>query len=120
MPITWEQETDKLIVARVNGKLANSEHRVFQEAVAPILQVQGDIRLLVVLDNFKGWEAGEEWGDMSFMDANDQHLVRFAIVGDEKWRDQTLMFTLAGLRPVNIHYFSLDQEAAARKWLAEG
>ncbi len=114
------QESDEIIVARVDEKLTQSELREFQTAVAPIIQVQGNMRFLVVLDNFKGWEADEGWEDMSFMDANDQYLARFAIVGDQKWRDQILLFTLAGLRSVDIHYFSLDQEQEARMWLAEG
>lgn len=120
MPIRWEQEEDALIVIRVNGRVTVPEYRENQATVAPIIRLQGITRLLARLDDFKGWEGSEGWEDMSFMEENDRYLKRLAIVGDEKWRDQVLMFMLAGLRPVDIQYFSLSQEQEARKWLLEG
>jgi hypothetical protein len=118
MPLKWEHETEHLLVARVNGKLAKREIEEFQVAVEPILHASGNIKFLVILEAFAGWAAGKGWEDTDFADANDQFLSRFAIVGDEMWRDKALMFSLAGLRPVNIQYFSADNEAAARAWLA--
>ena len=120
MPVNWEHEAADLLVARVNGKLAKPEISEFQVAVEPILQASGNTRFLVILENFEGWEAGKGWEDTDFADANDQFLSRFAIVGDEQWRDKALMFSLAGLRPVEIQYFSAGDEAAARAWLADG
>ena len=120
MPIKWEQESADMVAARKSGKLVHSEMKECQAAISPIIQSHGNMRLLVVLENFSGWEGNKGWDDTSFPDANDEHLARFACVGDEKWRDQMLMFVLAGLRPVDIRYFPPDQEATARKWLAEG
>lgn len=118
MPIKWKSESEHLLVARVNGKLATPEFEEFQGVVEPLLQASGNFKLLVILEGFEGWEAGEGWEDTSFAEANDQFLSRFAIIGGEEWRDKVLMFSLAGLRPVDIQYFSLDNEAAARAWLA--
>ena len=118
MPVKWEHESTNLLVARITGKLAKPEIKEFQDAVAPIIQATGNMQFLVILDGFEGWEAGKGWEDTGFTDANDEYLSRFAIVGDEKWRDEVLMFSLAGLRPVEIQYFLSDEEA--RAWLAEG
>jgi hypothetical protein len=119
MSVKFEHESEHLLVACIKGKLAKREIEEFQAAVEPILRASGDIKFLVILEDFEGWEAGKGWEDTSFADANDQFLSRFAIVGDEKWRDKALMFTLAGLRPVSIQYFSSENEAAAKAWLAE-
>jgi len=119
MPITWEQESDNLIVARVDGEVGQSETVDFQDEVTPAIQAQGAMKLLFILDNFEGWAIDEGWEDSNFMDENDPFMKRIAIVGDEKWRDEALMFTLAGLRPVNIQYFIPEQEEAARAWLTE-
>lgn len=118
MPITWEQESAGTLTARVSGKLTQSEMQACQTAITPIIQAHGKMCLLIVLEKFEGWAASRGWEDTSFADANDDYLSRLAFVGDEKWRDQALMFALAGLRPVEIQYFTSDQEAAARKWLA--
>jgi len=117
MSIKWQHESEHLLVARINGKLANRDIEEFQAAVEPILQASGNIKFLVILEDFEGWETGEGWEDTGFADANDQFLSRFAIVGDEIWRDKALMFSLAGLRPVDIQYFSRGNQAAARAWL---
>ena len=119
MSVNWEHESEHLLLARISGKLAKHEIEDFQVAVEPILQASGNVKFLVMLEDFEGWEAGKGWEDTSFADANDQFLSRFAIVGDERWRDKALMFSMAGLRPVEIQYFSSENEAAARAWLAE-
>ena len=119
MPITWEHESADMLVARVSGQLATSDIAEFQAAVEPAIQASGKIQFLVLLEDFGGWEAGKGWEDASFADTNDQYLSRFAIVGDEEWRDKVLMFSLAGLRPVEIEYFPTSDEALARAWLAE-
>jgi hypothetical protein len=115
MAISWEHESEHLLVARITGKLATDDIAGFQQAVAPLVKASGQISFLVVLDDFAGWKAGKGWEDTSFADENDEYLSRFAIVGDEEWRDKVLMFSLAGLRPVEIEFFTA--EAAARDWL---
>jgi hypothetical protein len=41
-----------------------------------------------------------------------------AIIGEEQWRDLTLLFTSQGLRPFPIEYFVPARLAEARAWLA--
>jgi hypothetical protein len=115
MSFSWEQESEHLLVARISGELAKTDIATLNKEVAPIVQASGEILFLVVLENFAGWEAGKGWEDTSFADENDQYLSRFAIVGEEQWRDQVLMFSLAGMRPVEIEYFTAED--AARDWL---
>jgi hypothetical protein len=119
MAAIFEQESPHRVVARISGKLSPTELQAFQEQVAPLFKASGDMRFMVILEEFEGWEKGRGWEDVGFTDAHDDYLSKFAIVGDEAWRDQVLMFTLAGLRPVDIRYFSTADEAAARAWLAE-
>ena len=118
MSVSWEQEADDLLVARISGELTLEAMAEFQQAVEPIVQAAGRIAFLVILEDFAGWAESSNWADTSFPDENDQFLSRFAIVGDEQWRDKVLMFSLAGLRPVEIEFF--NDEAAAREWVTAG
>ena len=120
MAAILEQESRDLVVARVQGKLSREQLKAFQDEAAPLFKASGDMRFLVILEDFDGWESGRGWEDASFADQNDEYLTKFAIVGEEAWRDQVLMFALAGLRPVEIRYFATEEEAAARQWLVEG
>ena len=116
MPIQWEQESSDLLVVHISGKILFSEFSNCQLAMEPILQAQGKMNYLVILQDFAGWDEDDGWNDMSFIEKNDQYLSRFAIVGNEEWKDEALVFMMAGLRPVDIRYFTSIDEA--RQWLA--
>ena len=117
MPITWELETDKLGVLRVSGKLSIADLKQAQNECESAIQKWGRVKILALLENFDGWERQEGWEDMSFAERNDAYIDKFAIVGDDQWRDLVYAFTGKGFRPVAIEYFTADEEAAARRWL---
>ena len=117
MPMNWNLEKGNTGVFHVSGKLAKQELEHAQNACEDVIKKIGNIKLLVILDNFAGWEEAEGWEDTSFAERNDQYIDKIAIVGDEKWRDMAYLFTLKGLRPVAIEFFKPDQEANARVWL---
>ena len=119
MPIRWQVEEDNLVVLRVSGLLGLQEYRHAQGEMEATIKKLGKVSLLILLQNFTGWEDVEGWDDLSFVQRNDPFITKMAIVGDEKWRDMAYMFTLKGLRPVPIEYFASDAQRAARQWLAE-
>ena len=45
-------------------------------------------------------------------------IERIAIVGDETWRSEALMFVGADLRKADVRYFVTRDESAAVEWLA--
>jgi len=118
MSIVWDKEEGGVVSMRISGELSPQELVDFQTTMAPVIEDMGKARLLVLLDGFQGWASSDDWGDMSLLESNDEHLERFAIVGEEQWRDRTLMFALAGLRPVDIQFFT--HESDARSWLTGG
>ena len=117
MAIEMKVENNNLAVFHVSGKLGKDEHQQILLEIESLTQKIGQIKILVLLKNFEGWEKTEGWEDTSVSDRIDPYISKFAIVGDEKWRDLVLLFTLKGIRPVVIEYFDRDQEAAARQWL---
>jgi len=90
-----------------------------QSTIASEIARVGKVRLLFVLDRFKGWEKGADWGDMKFYDQHGENIERIAIVGEEKWRDDALMFALADLRKAPTRYFLPSEIDGARVWLAQ-
>ena len=46
-----------------------------------------------------------------------QHIEKMAIVGDEKWRDDTLAFNAKGFRPTALEFFAAAGLNQARTWL---
>jgi hypothetical protein len=123
MSIEWKLENNNLILIHVSGKLGIEEHRRVLSEIESIIQKAGKVKLLILLNDFEGWKNPEDWEKVdeleggSAMDRMDPNITKFAIVGEEQWRDRVSFFTLKGLRPVPIEYFTEDQEEAARQWL---
>mgnify|MGYP001549881505 CR=1 FL=1 len=123
MPVSWKQESERLVVCRISGVLSYEEWDLLNTGDDPddprAIPEQEDqkLRVLIVLDNFEGWDKSESWEDLDWVEANDRRLQRMAFVGEERWRDSVEVFALKGLRPVEIEYFGPGQESEARRWL---
>jgi hypothetical protein len=111
---------DGIVTVKVVGKLTQSEIARAQQQAIGIITRQGKIRLLVIAENFQGWEGGGDWGDVSFQAEYDEQIERMAIVGEKRWEDLTLIFVAKGFRGFPIEYFQPDDLPKARAWLAEG
>jgi SpoIIAA-like len=117
MPITIQHERDNLYRVEVRGTLRKTELEQCQADLAVQMQRIGPVRLLFVLQGFEGWAPGDNWGDLSFYVTHGDEIERIAIVGDERWRGQTLMFVGADLRKAPVEFFPEDAASTARAWL---
>ncbi len=111
--------TEGILSARISGKLTHAELVALQQAASDLIKLEGKVRLLVMVENFQGWERGGDWGDLSFQSEHDAHIEKMAIVGDRKWQDLALLFASKGLRKFPIEYYEPGELAKARAWLAE-
>jgi hypothetical protein len=110
--------TGGVLTVRIAGKLTHPELRAVQQQAAEILRRQSKMRVLVLAENFEGWERGGAWGDLSFQMENDPRIEKMAIVGDRKWEDLAVLFAAKGLRRFPVEYFQSADLAKARAWLA--
>jgi hypothetical protein len=119
VPASIRSEEGNRYRVDVSGMLRKSEMEKAQATLAQEIARVGKVRMLFVLDRFEGWEKGADWGDLRFYEAHGQNIERIAIVGEEKWRDDALMFALAGLRKAPTRYFLPAELDRARAWLAQ-
>lgn len=110
--------TDGILAARITGMLTHPELVALQQAASDIIRQQDKVRLLLVTENFGGWQRGGDWGDLSFQLEHDAHIEKMAIVGEKKWEDLALIFASKGFRSFPIEYFPATDVAKARAWLA--
>jgi stage II sporulation SpoAA-like protein len=115
MSMEMRAEGQRLLAVRIQGILRRSELDEFQRAAAKMIRKAGKVAALVVLDGFQGWERTDKWGDVSFLTEYDTDIEKIAIVGEELWREEVLMFAGAGLRSTPVRYFT--DAASARAWL---
>ena len=99
--------------------MKKSELDAVQSEFVEKIAGSGPVKLLVLLENFTGWERGEQWSDTDFFFSHRNDFERIAVVGNSKWEAQVLAFAGAGLRKGPVKMFPDTGESAARAWLAE-
>ena len=112
-------DDSNIYLVEVSKVLGINELRSMQKKCEEIIQKIGHIKILIVISDFVGWEKADGWEDNSFSERNDASIDKIAIVGDEKWQDLAYVFTVKGLRPVEIEFFEESKIASATQWLNE-
>lgn len=117
MTIQWTYDDGDIVSFHVSKVLTKSELDTCQSEAEVIIQKSKQIKILVIVKDFQGWEDSENWTDLTFGERNDRYIKKMAIVGDTKWKLLSEMFTLKDLRVFPIEYFPENQEFFAKEWL---
>ncbi len=75
------------------------------------------VKVLVMMEDFKGWERGVDWGDITFFDTYGDQIDKIAIVADAKWEVEIVAFAGARFRRAPVKFFPVSQLTLARAWL---
>lgn len=81
------ESTGDLVALRVSGKLRDADYKDFVPKAEAIIEREGSMRLLMIFEDFEGWDAHAAWDDFKFGVANGKHIKRFALVGNHKWQE---------------------------------
>ena len=119
MSATIEFEPNDICVLRFSGTLKQREFATEQNAIAREIDRGSKPRLLVIAQNFEGWERGADWDDLDFMIAYGGEIAKIAIVAEPQWEAKALAFAGAGVRRAPVKFFPPDQLTEARQWLTE-
>jgi hypothetical protein len=117
MGIELFELSGNVLMVVVSGQLKQPELAEVQQAASTIIRIRDKVRMLVIAEDFQGWNSEDDWGDLSFQDENDAKIERIAIVGDREWKDLAITFAGRGFRDFPIEFFEHGQMAKARAWL---
>ncbi|MFZ1643597.1 MAG: STAS/SEC14 domain-containing protein [Candidatus Contendobacter sp.] len=118
MAISSRQVADRVHLITMSGLLTWAEFEAFlTQAETEDVFASGKVRILIQLENFHGWEPGEQWGDVSFLFRHDKDIERIAVVSEPRWRDEMLMFLFADYRQAEARFFPETDLEPARAWL---
>jgi hypothetical protein len=108
MPVQMQYEPNDICVLRLSGILKRSEFGAEQNAFARKIDMGSKPRLLVILENFEGWERGADWGnDLDFLFVHSSKISKIAIVAEPRWANLALDFAGGGVRRGPVKFFSL-------------
>ena len=119
MPVQINYEPNETCVLRISGILKRSEFGAEETALARHIDTGSNPCLLVILENFEGWERGADWNDLDFYISHGRKISRIAIVAEPRWEALALAFAGAGVRRTPVKFFPPRQLEQARSWWAE-
>jgi hypothetical protein len=101
----------------ISGMLMKNEFEDMRGQAAKKLGFFDRVKLLVLAEEFQGWEPGADWGDSNFFNWHGWKITKIAIVADPQWKSKFLAFTVAGMRRAPVEFFATGQADDARAWL---
>ncbi len=116
---TLQRGADNVYVLRISGLINKATVDRIQSIGAEDFQ-RGikDLKVLILLSDFRGWKRGDNWGDIDFFARYEAQISKIAVVGDPRWETEINMFLAAGHRTGEVRFFSPEHEPQARTWLA--
>ena len=110
-------EGTQLCEMTISGRLDRSSFKATEEKMTELITSGKQPRILVVLDEFLGWDQQGDWNNLDFMFTHGDKIERIAVVGDKRWESEVKMFTGAGIRKTPVGYFESDRIDDARAWV---
>lgn len=109
---------DSVVHARIRDLMQIADQKMLESVARELIGKGKKVRLLAILENFKGWEKSEAWGDYGFMAEHGDAIVKMAIVGDARWKEKTFLFVGEGLRSTEIEFFPSSALKQAEQWVS--
>jgi hypothetical protein len=106
----------KVLEVRLSGKLTSDDYGRFVPDTDALIRQYGKIRILVILEDFHGWNAGALWQDIKWDARHFRDVERIAVVGEKKWHRWMVGFCKP-FTTAEIRYFEPGQLTEAHRWL---
>jgi hypothetical protein len=106
-----------ILIVRASGVLTVHDYKVAVPEVEYAMELAGHpLRLLLRLEDFRGWEVKALWQELKFDLRHMNDPGRIAVVGDtvlEEWVTRLA----APFAKAEMRFYRFEQENDARRWL---
>ncbi len=111
------KKSEDLLLVHITGILKYSDQEEYERIGRLEIDRSRKIKILVNATGFSGWGKDCDWSTREFMHEYDPCVEKIAVVADEKWKEQMLIYLRAGRRQALVAFFSPSQAQDARDWL---
>lgn len=112
-----DQSSDKVIGIRVSQQLTKEDYETLIPLWENAIQEHGKIRMLWLMDDFKGWSPEALLEDLKFDFKHNQEVERLAVVGQNWWEDWMTQVTDLVFTQSDARYFEPDKLQEAWDWV---
>ena len=100
------------------GKLTHADYQKFLPMLEEAIKEQGEVSLLLELENFHGWDREAAKDDYQFAKSHLDKFRRIAIVGESRW-EKWMTLLAKPFVDVEVRFFTPDQLSEAWDWVRE-
>ena len=104
------------ITIKASGKLTAEDYESAMPVLEEAIAKAKELRLLVLLEDFQGWEIGALWRDLRFDLRHFNTPGRIAIVGESKLEERGIALS-APFAEAEMKYFYREDLEQAVHWL---
>ena len=109
---------DNILGFELTGRLTDADYQAFIPRVDAVLAKYPQVRILVMFNEFAGWNLPALWDDLRFTVSHYRAVERFAVVG-QQGREAWVAHLGKIFTGATVRYFE-DDLAGAWAWLEEG
>jgi len=84
MPIEFAVKDENIALIRVTGMFEKAEFDEAQCGIASLIRIRNKIKILIITQDFEGWEKSEKWQDISSIGPNDPFIEK----NSDCWRSE--------------------------------
>jgi hypothetical protein len=106
-----------VVRVRILGLMQKSDLAALQDVARGLIEKGQKVRVLAIIEDFKGWKNEDDWSDIDFRMAYGSKVVKMAIVGEERWRDDVFAFLGKGLTATEVEFFPVSSLQEAGAWV---
>jgi len=108
-----------VIVIRASGTLTTKDYEDAIPEIEHALEVsKGPPRVMIRLEDFRGWEIGALWRELEFDLKYRGDFGRIAVIGETELEDLATSLS-APFAKADMRFFPSDQATEAETWLME-
>lgn len=117
--IEIEHNCDGYLVCRASGTLSQADYDAAVPELENALRLRkAPLRMMIVLEDFRGWEIGALWKDLRFDVKHGDDFGRIAVVGESKLEEWGTYLS-EPFSGANMRYFDQADRGDARAWLMD-
>ena len=109
---------DGIIGIKMSGKLHDKDYPAYVSAVETTIDSFGKIRMLILFEDFHGWDLGALWDDIKFSAKHCNDIEKIALVGDKEW-EKWMSKACNPFTRATVLSFEPSHLEAAWKWVEE-
>ena len=113
-----EYPDDAIIEIRLDGRVTREDYDAVIDKVQDFIDAHGTIKLIEIIDSFKGFDPSALWAGLKFDIRNVRHVSHVAVVSDIGWMGPAAKAAGAVITS-DVRTFDLDELDDAWAWLRD-